>query len=464
MRTNIIFAKEDVREEPPQLGSDVPQEEVFSLREDIREGLAKANVINKDTDDINDAIGDIGAAMRVQDIIASQESLSLSAIKTCRITMEHLRKKLKLGDQFIMPAMECFENPHEAVQARSVSLEGITDVIVSIWRAIKKAFLTVWQKIKTFLHNIFGVFPRLKKYVESLKKRVDETRHLPKQDRFVDEETLKAFSIDGRFSSVNVNSILNAHIQITSGMSRLTASVNSVITNLEAGHKALVDKLTDIKKEIDTSPDKEADKGIVDKNINELNKVFREYAIPSAITTGLIESLNLSNSRINERDVLGVSNDHFIDNKVIVIIKNDLPESAEGQAVYELEVDIRTLNDTVAKELSVLSGGEMKSILADCERLIAMAENIKSYTDKLDNFSKRMTNLFDGIEKTVEQAGRDPLYSPSMSEFNKVLQNIRIPVNSLISIFNRIYTTVPSFNISAVQKATRYVDLSLSYY
>lgn len=464
MRTNSIFALEDVREDPPQLGSDVTQEEVSSLREDIREGLAKTNVISKETDDITDAIGDIGVATMIQNKMASQESISLETVKICRITMESLRKKLHLGDQFIMPAMECFENHHEAAQARVLSLEGITDVIVSIWRAIKKAFATVWEKIKAFFHNLFGVFPRLKRYVESLKKRVEDARHQPKQDRFVDEETLKAFSIDGRFSPQNVNTILNAHIQTTSDISRLTTSVADIVKNLESSQQEIAGLSKAVDVAVGTLTDSKAISDIVTKTIAPIKEHFITHGIPSAILQALQVSLNLNSKRINERDVVGVSNAHYIDNQVIVITKNILPSTLEQQEVFELGVEIRTIENTPAKELSVLSGSEMHSILADCDRLIKMEETIKTYTEKLDNFSIRMNKLFTSIEETVSETGRNKHIAPNMSGLNDILNSIRIPINSLIAVFNTVYTTIPKFNINAVQKAARYVDLSLSYY
>lgn len=68
----------------------------------------------------------------------------------------------------IVPAMESF-------RGGKIATEGIRETAKNIWESIQRYLKQVWEKIEKFFYNILGTVPRLRKSLEALEQKVEDT-------------------------------------------------------------------------------------------------------------------------------------------------------------------------------------------------------------------------------------------------------------------------------------------------
>lgn len=63
----------------------------------------------------------------------------------------------------------------EAYRGRKIATEGIREVAKTIWENIKSFLKKIWEKIEGFFYKIVGTIPTMRRKLETLRKRVDDT-------------------------------------------------------------------------------------------------------------------------------------------------------------------------------------------------------------------------------------------------------------------------------------------------
>jgi hypothetical protein len=454
-------------EEVPVVVHDLntPAEPAKAIEPEIVSSFKEAIDIIELGDDIIDAIHDSGTAGSIQARMAvGPEQTSLEAVKMCRITMESMRKRLKLGNEFIMPAMECFENKHETALAYQVSMEGIGGIIINIWRAIKNAVATLWKKIKDFFYQLFGTMPRLERNIKALQEKAKDLG-TPTQDRFVDKELQNSFNIDGKITSDGVISILDTHLTTTSDAKRLSEFMSDISVSIKELTDKMKREIGDFDKRFRNNPGENERKAIGDAMVTyafELKKEIESQSVYGQIKATVVDMLHLVGKTMNERNAIARSMKRYIDGKYLVLYETKKPDT--GSFSLEIEIMEPDEMDKFPKDLSVLRPGDMSIILTKCEKLLKMRDTMETILGKLDDVQANFIRVIDSVEDSISACTHNPDMRTGIYAYNEVLDDIRLPIASMMSVISRVYTALPTMNIYAVQRAVKYVEASMSYY
>lgn len=91
----------------------------------------------------------------------------------------------------IVPAMEGFIG-------RRIATESLRERAAAIWKAIQAQIKKVWAWIEKFFYNIFGTIPGLKKELNALRSRIDDSSSKKQEEKKVTiSGGVKALCVDG---------------------------------------------------------------------------------------------------------------------------------------------------------------------------------------------------------------------------------------------------------------------------
>lgn len=378
-------------------------------------------------------------------------------ISVARIQSEHIARKLGLTRYKGIPSVECFQNKHERKIAYAVATEGLIDMIVSIWRAIKRAVLRMWEAIKKFFRDMFSAVRLLEKRIESLKKKIDDLGTTDGEEKIKDDEIVRAFSIAGRYTNSNINSVLENQCEVTTDLNKLSTRMNEICEKaskmIDEGIKTILE-IKDPGINADTNRPNELAVGS-DSISDSCSK-----AITTLMTTAkaaLILELRMTEKSVSE-GVVAKSTHAYLYGKTL-----ELSVVNNGD-VNELSIEIVTPTDYVSKDVSVLTVSEMKTILASCSKLLKMDTVVNNAGSTIGKVTSRLVKITDKVEEILTEINKRYYMKEQLPNISKEMSTIKPFIDSMISVINTVYTSLPAMNITAIKLAVGFIETSMSHY
>lgn len=167
-------------EEEEMIAAELPAEEV-TIQQEIQEAN---NAL-----EISDALEDLAL---IADSIPEASNTDVQLLETA----VSVAAGPEIEVEEIVPALESYVG-------RRISTEGLVEMARSIWENIKAWLNKMWKKVKDFFYKIFGQIPGLRRKVEAMKKRVEDTGGYKK------EESSVSISSGVKFMSINGSAVKN---------------------------------------------------------------------------------------------------------------------------------------------------------------------------------------------------------------------------------------------------------------
>jgi len=418
------------------------------VTEDVAELHTDSLAIDDHVDDIIETHEHIDTLSSVTARMSQGEAAcSVESIRITNVLVNSVMRKLNITDERPIPAIECFENRFERKAAYRLATEGLTDVLVKIWRAIKNAIVNLWKRISAFIKKFFDAAQKLSKMNEKLKSKLNDLTGYPGKDTFESLDIATAFSHRNKVDVSNVLVVLDQHIKITKDLKNIS-SVLSIVGNRV--RLAKLDYLSHVEGVIE-DPDRPipGDAAIIGRATIGYDE----------ISSQLKKSLLLVNSNDKEEGLIGVSDIPLIDGKVIKLYSN-----TNADKITELEVDISTSKIPINKFVRVLSINDMRSISKSIDELLKLQDVVVKSSESIGKFINDLTWLINDIEDTIKSLNNIDGRKDDIVELMKAFDPLKAYFNSMMSVVNKVYTTVPAMNVRAGLASMKYCFESIDKY
>lgn len=439
--------------------SDDQPEDLKQIEIEVVSMVDDATTVVEFGKEISETIEETGVVSNVQSIM-TQGDLSVEALMLAKTTLDGVKKRLSAEDHFTMPALESFTgNKHEARGAYSVSMEGIGSFLARIWRAIKNAFISLWEKIKELWHRMFGLEPRLRRSIKSLEDTVKSLKSSPEKNVIQDNEISSAFSGKNITNSESCITILDAHTALCSDVSRMPESFTD---SIESYGKVLAITKEQLKSAAGMEMIELEEPSDYYGQMNKRLSVMLSIGVSSKqLQTDLENFLHLKPYSGNDHSITSISINPFINGRriALTVLKNT-ERSGDKEFIIEMVED----EPPKTNDVQVLLPQQMSSILNKANKLLDSHNKLMNQLEKTKRLQDNLIDLISEIEKLVQDMERKVNATDNPKALLATLDSMRNPINSLISALNYVYTSVPMDNIKAVQMAVRYVDVSCSEY
>lgn len=193
------------------------------LATQVEASTSELNEIDDDVEDYADGIetsvdatGELDeVADQLEEGVESGEGVSEQTAKMAEIAVEAICAKVGISARQarIMPAMESFGSSNSRLTATKMALEGIGETAGRIWKAIKEAFVKVWEMIKGFFGSLGKSRVALEKHLKNLQEKAGKAEGAPKEAKF--STGAKAFTINGKADMSTVVEVLESTNKLT---------------------------------------------------------------------------------------------------------------------------------------------------------------------------------------------------------------------------------------------------------
>lgn len=433
-RKGLVFAMEEMDNTPTGDDTSVPEAQA-----EVEAGVAEMGQEVDTVEDLNeaveDAVEDADTLGDISDVMAESvdkgEGLDETSAQMAEVAIESICNRLGINtDRRVMPGMESFGSKSSRVQATRVAMESIMDKVKTIWQAIKKAFLQVWQKIKDFFASFFSNTEKVTKYAESLKEKIRNTKGEKKEDKVKAPAIGRAFNIDGKASFASLNTIVGNHSNFTKAFLGMKDSLAEGATILEAA----------LRKEEPGNGDKLADA---------FEKIIKIAAI-----TGSVEKKEEDGKKISLAKA-----GPFISGESYVMSYS----RKEGDAAWDCELEFR--RDPAEKkgeeEVPTL---ELKDATAVCDTVIGLMKStadFKKAQGSIEAINKACMKVVDSAIGLADTMAKE---SEAGSKTSGILSMVRKAVTSLNTVSTRLVMLTPAQNVQVGKAALTYVADSLAVY
>ena len=417
------------------------------VTEDVAELHTDSLAIDDHVDDIIETHEHIDTLSTVTARMSQGEAAcSVESIRITNVLVNSVMRKLNITDERPIPAIECFENKFERKAAYRLATEGLMDVLVKIWRAIKKAIVNLWKRISAFIKKFFDATRKLTKMNDELREKLKDLSGYPAKDTFESSDIASAFSYRNKVDAGNVLTILDQHIKITKDLKNISNVLATGGDRLSLAKSSILGLVEKIKETPDT--------GIGDVAI-----VIGVKSIYEKVLTELKDSLLLVPNKEKEEGLVAVSDIPLIDGKIIKLYSN-----TSDDRITELEVDIYSPSSAVNKTVRVLSISDMKSINKSVDELLKLQDTVERSSDTIGGFIKKLTNVIDDIEDIIMSVNKHDNQEHNIAELMKAFDPLKAYFNSMMSVVNKVYTTVPAMNVRAGLASMKYCFESIDKY
>lgn len=281
-----------------------------------------------------------------------------------------------------------------------------------------KAFITqVWESISKFFTEYFTQLGRIKSAIADIKKKVGTAQGAPKEKTINNKGLVRAF-YDFKSKSVKLDEIIANHMEVTK---------NSL--SVADGLSTLANANADAIKLLGGGTPSEADG----------------------------EKLGQVSSKLIEMAIKGNESGPYY-NGAFFKLESSLTESSVGSfAIKFPTLKIETISSEVnAEGLPALDKAGCGKYIQEADQLVTLTEQFKAKQSKLDAFRKSNDKMNDTIISLVGSTDEKEAAAKkaSLTELRKYALNVS---NS----YSRLFSTVPSYNMSVVKALMNYVQASL---
>lgn len=438
----LVFAMEEeqlIESTPAEVTAVEPEIVPTEVEQEVSDVVVDGGEADELNAAIEEAVEDVGELESVGDTLEQTveeggEGVAPEAAEIAEIAVESLARRLGIRSAKPIPAMESFGSTNSRVSATRIAVEGIKEMAVKAWEAIKVAFKSLWEKVKAFLDRIFNVNTRLKAAAEAALKRVSELgdKKAAAAD-FENSNIARAFNIDGKTGAQVAESILANHTLVLSGLVELGVALESAMKSIgEAVASAKAAK---------ESTSKEVNEEIGLTIRDELTKTAQKLK-------GLVQT---GGDKVERMEPLA-----FNTTMTIVTVA-----SAEGSQGFVHVQEGQVTTKEPAKKVPTLTADEMKKVLEAVIGLAAENEKLKAKKDFTVKFEATANKV---IAQAISAAGKLEGNEEFAATMKFRLQYARRATADLGNVFGKLGTKVPGLSVQAAKAGLNYVDASLKQY
>lgn len=425
--------------------------------------ITEVNLISRDTTDIINSLHDTRTMGMIQDAVAvGPEQTSLESIRICRTMLRQICDRLSIESSSVMPSMEAFESRYERKQAYELTMEGIGESIKKIWDVILNALQTVWKHIKNFAYQLFGEVPKLRRKIAALKKACEQVGYTPRVGEYVDPRTSIAFSINGRMSVDNVITILDNHLTLSSDVGSLTVALTEIGDMMKLIRDTMRRNITELREVMrDQKSNIAAD---VMEISDEMADRVRGHELSALVESRIVTVLHMEQRRLSDPSISAISISPYLGGRKLVLYRYASPDDSQ-QFSNELEIEeMEQMDMNPDKPINTMLRAEMLAVLAKADRLLSVIDGNRRAMEQLNKFHSGVESIIMTMRDFTQVIPSQRGFEHLSGRYRDVIDQIRLPISSLISILNKAYTSVPMMNLRAANEAVRYVAESYKQY
>lgn len=426
MRRGLVLAMEEEGMAEVEEGAvDALQAEVT---DDIMESSEETASIESMVVAIEEAVEDTETLGDIQEVVADSvetgEGIPPAAAEVAEIAVEAICARLGIVGQRVIPSMESFGSANSRVAASRIAMEGIGEQLKKIWEAIKKAFQTVWTKIKDWFAKFFANTDKVKKLVESVRAEVDGIGGKTMKNKEFDNGSIaKAFADNKGKHDVSVTkAILDNHVAVT----KESLNAFKIIKDLAMKMNAFVAK---------------PDAGKIDQFQSDITGIVNE----------LSKGSSFKSNKGGDNTMVGP----YVGSSFIELDYKSVNKKPS------VKMTITAGAEVTSKKVKTLSQPEMYELCDKAKDIMKVTEEYKQKQNEIDDVNKAFVKLTDtAISFTSKMSDA----ADTNADTREGLTAARVLSSDLNALTSRLITMVPAFNVKASKMAMSYVRASISQF
>lgn len=404
-----------------------------ALPAEVEAGAAEVNEHVAEVEDLNTAIeeaeADAETLGEIQETLAESveggEGVDETTAEVAEIAVEAICARLGIkSSQKTIPALESFGSKSSRLTATKVAIEGINDRLKQIWEAIKKAFMTVWQKIKDFFAKFFDNSEKVKKMAEALKDEVKKAEKFKAKGGKIKFGGAGALNVDGKVDLESAKDILSNHEGLTTQVVAASDLLTKAVSALNGAIKGSDDQ-AELKKALSSS---------AEAAIQALSKSTK-----TTVST--------------EGDVVKANVGPFVNGEGVALTFDG------GNMTFSMETT--KPSKAAPSEVEALNQAQAGEALNAVISLMTKTTEYKKSQSKFEALNKSCVDL---VNAALNVASKTADMSENNKEVKEKLEAARKAVTSINSFSSRLLTLTPAMNVRAGKAVVNYVQASLKTY
>lgn len=216
----FAFENADVVGDEVELETPVEAGEVADVEVDVME---EGGEIEEQAEAIEEGMSASDQMEQVEELVeqAAEEGEGLDpvAAEAIRIAVEAICARVGANPKsmYALYATENFQSASSRKANTRFALEGVSEFLKDLWKKIKAALENLWAKVKAFWDKHVSSLGRIKKALESMKKKVSSGSGKFKDQGFVEKAPsflVSSFPVaSGDITKQVINSFIDAHVK-----------------------------------------------------------------------------------------------------------------------------------------------------------------------------------------------------------------------------------------------------------
>lgn len=404
-----------------------------ALPAEVEAGAAEVAEQAAEVEDLNTAIeeaeADAETLGEIQETLAESveggEGVDETTAEVAEIAVEAICARLGIKSaQKTIPALESFGSKSSRLTATKVAIEGINDRVKQIWEAIKKAFLTVWQKIKDFFAKFFDNSEKVKKMAEGLKDQVKKSEKAKVKAGKIKFGGASALNVDGKVDMSSVEAILGNHENITSQVLGGADLITKMVNGLNGMIKG------------------DGDEAALEKDLNASAKSLMEV-LAKGSKGGVMEQSGV------------------IVAKAGPFVGGDGVQYSFDTSKMAFSMETTKASKAAPAEVEPLAPNQATTA---CDLVIGLMNKTTEYKKQQAKVEALNKSCVDLVNAAITVAGKAADMGEKNKEVKEKLESARKAVTSINSFSSRLLTLTPAMNVRAGKAALNFVQASLKSY
>lgn len=423
-RNGLVFSMEEAELDA------TPVEVVPAAELEVEQGAVETAQAADEVEDltaaIEDAVEDAGTLGEIQEAMAGTveegEGMSEDAAEIAEVAVEAICARLGIRSKTsTIPALESFGSKNTRIAATRIAVENLGEKLKALWEAVKKAFATVWQKIKDFFAKFFSNAEKVKKLAKELKDQVASKKDAKAKEAEIDVgSAAKAIQKDGKFDPSTVQAVLQNHAGLTNGINKSFELLRDVIGAADSIAKGTAD-----------GEDK------IGKALEQFAKTVTAPLSPEVTENG---------------DTLTMKIGPFVNNNFISL---EITRGAEYGAKLENTEGSKKMESTKIAPLT------LDGVTKACDAVISLMDDTEAYKKNQSKVDAVNKSFIDLANAAINFAGKAAAASEENAEVKKALGKVRVFVSQLNSVSSRLTVMIPAGNVRAGKAVLAIASASL---
>lgn len=413
------------------------------------ESLRAETEITTEADDIIEDVGAVDeaveAADRLEDVAAPIErsveegtGIDPAAAELAQVAVESIMSNIGARGYGVkvIPSIENFGSANTKLHSARVSLEGIGQTIKAVWEKVKETLKAIWQKISDFFVKFFDNTEKVNNAIKACREKVNGLTGKKAKEKTIDSKALAGgFSIKGKFTSKNIDDIVNNHIAMTVVSNRFVDLCKNGVTLVEQLAKDKIDAAV-------KTMDKLSDTGV---------ELVEGIKLSSTPTTK-------SKTKKDGNEVTTVEHGPYFQGRRIVLTAITNPKNG----LVSLGMEIKESSEAADKgSVDVLTPEEMNKALDIIEALnketTGFKKNQEFFKTLQAESNKIIASAFKIAETIVDQSEENTLIKRNLAA-------AKAGLTSFSSVASRYTTMTPSWNVNICNRVITGVNECIAVY